>query len=58
MPRWKRLVRIVLVHGKQAALAAAPNKDHGTARTLALPAVAFERGHAAGECPAQVGAGQ
>ena len=49
MPRGKRLVRVVLVHRKQAALAAAPNKDHGAARAFALPAVALERGEAVGE---------
>ena len=58
MPRGKRLVRIVLVNRKQAALAATPNKDHGAAGAFALPAVALERSEAVGECLAQVGTRQ
>jgi hypothetical protein len=49
MPRGKRFVRIVLVHRKQAAFAAAPNKDHGATGAFAAPAVALERGEAVGE---------
>src|SRR5678815_5865131 len=56
MPRWKRFVRIVLVYRKQAALAAAPNKNHGAAGAFALPACALERREAVGECLAQIGA--
>jgi len=56
MPRWKRLVWIVLVNRQQAAFAAAPNKDHGAARAFALPACALERREAVGECLAQIGA--
>jgi hypothetical protein len=49
-------MRIVLVHGEQAPLAAPPNKHHAAAGAFAVPAVAFERRQAAREGGAQVGA--
>jgi len=58
MPRGKWFVWVMLMHRKQATLAAASNKNHGAARAFALPAVALERGEAVGECIPQVGTWQ
>jgi hypothetical protein len=58
VPRWQRLVRIVLVHGQQAPFAATAHEHHGAARAFALPAVEFQGREAIGECGAQVGAGR
>jgi len=58
MPRGKWFVWVMLVHRKQAPLAAASNKNHGTARAFALPTRALERGEALCECIPQVGTWQ
>jgi hypothetical protein len=53
----QRLVRVVFVHGEQAALGTTPNKDHGTAGAFTAPAGALESRETVGEGGTQVSAG-